>query len=45
MLPETIIEGTADMKPEMNRPMTAPATDGVIPTMTQEIQYERQETI
>jgi hypothetical protein len=39
ILPETMIEGTADVKPEMKRPTTAPATDGVNPTIIHDMQY------
>jgi hypothetical protein len=38
ILPETMIEGTADVKPEMKRPTTAPATDGVNPTIIHDMQ-------
>ena len=38
ILPETMIEGTADVNPEMKRPTTAPATDGVNPTTKHDTQ-------
>jgi hypothetical protein len=42
ILPDTIIEGTADMKPEMNRPITAEETDLGTPTMMHEMQYRSE---
>jgi hypothetical protein len=39
MLPETIIEGTADTKPETNLPIIAPGRVGEHPMTIQEIQY------
>ncbi len=39
MLPDTIIDGTADMKPEINLPTKAPAIDGTQPTKIHEMQY------
>jgi hypothetical protein len=45
ILPETITEGTADIKPDRNLPTTAPATDGVTPTMMHDMQYKRAEKI
>jgi hypothetical protein len=37
-LPDTITEGTADMTPETNLPMIAPATEYVTPTMIHDTQ-------
>jgi hypothetical protein len=45
ILPDTITEGTADIKPDRNLPTTAPAADGVTPTMMHDMQYERAEKI
>lgn len=39
MLPDTTMDGTADMNPATRRPTAAPATDGVTPTTTQAMQY------
>lgn len=39
ILPDTTIDGTADTKPEINRPTKAPEIDGTKPTMAQAIQY------
>lgn len=45
ILPDTMMEGTADMNPATNRPVTAPATVGVTPVMTHDIQYIKDEEI
>ena len=39
MLPDTMIDGTAEVNPDKNRPTMAPATHGVTPTMLHDIQY------
>jgi hypothetical protein len=41
ILPDTIIDGTADVNPDKNLPTMAPVTDGVTPTMIHDIQYIR----
>jgi hypothetical protein len=41
MLPDTIIDGTAETDPDINLPTTAPATFGVTPTIMQDRQYIR----
>ena len=41
MLPDTIIDGTAETNPDINLPTTAPATFGITPTIMQDRQYIR----
>jgi hypothetical protein len=39
ILPETIIDSTADANPATKRPVIAPAIDGVIPEIRQAMLY------